>query len=1068
MAEIACPACGKTYTPEEAESQGFMCIACGSFLEPSAGAAQAKPEQAPSAPSIPAAAEATATHWQCTACGAVYDVEAARAHGFLCPKDGAPLEERSGLPPWRDLATGLEIRGHRRAYRLEAYIGQGGQAVVWRAQPLSDPEGPVAVKIFRLAYEDRRFRRLLMVYERLEGVHCLVPLLDYGRISQRQAFLVFPYYPLGAVTPQVFRLPPEQVDWERLRGLVTCLTTALMEVHAREIIHRDVKPQNIFWERDEKGQERFLLGDFSIAAPDLLATLTVHMSQAYAAPEIFTVLERWRARNRPRTHAPITPAVDWWALGVTLLELVHENPFATGSALPTTFDRDAYLNALDLPDDWRTLLRGLLTRDPNARWTGRQVLDWLAGRTVPLAPTDAFAGALRLGEQVYHTWDAWARAAWENWDLALQALDSGEILRELVNFFPKWPRLARLFNDPHPERRLARILWTLNPRLPFGYQGRSFPDRDALFAFLEQPDDPVLLQEMRRLGLLSAYLESVGPENLYGFPTDETTLQNLRTWEERREIPGFLAIYLLDVVAFRAFLRQAANFLQEFHKEYLCVSEIQRRLEETRGYIARLRQANDPEALFRLYEGMRALEEAVAQRTCLSKKDVERFFARWEERARTQVPLEKEGFQHLVRVRAWQTTWKEEGALPAAFWQAWQSGVLKRMEKFWAEKAIPREVFVQRCREVLAIDLGAWYPLSPAGERLLQELRRLQAQDWSWLDQAAPWPWERIQQGLTLLAVGRQWRDLAKSGEIRPRKAAEQWLQNLHRQLRKAWRQNTLPSTQPLPCEVLQRIARASSIRQLRGQDVQVLYRHREEMERILRKDIPQRSWLYLSLQTFHVLLFGGIWLAGQIMAPESLSLYWLYAFPPLVGMLLGFFLSVRTRSRSLARVLGWWLTIAFLVSAWFALDGHLGVGEALALWWTQKLGAWLASWFGPWLSAPQAGYWFAGAFLGSWAATTIFFLRPGDTDDEEGGGCILVIALFLSVIFVPIVFLVLLFESLLSFAGTALPLLAAWMSFRGWETAARAVLTLGFLWVLFTTSPGRYLPQLCKEEDRA
>src|SRR5690606_23893530 len=102
---------------------------------------------------------------------------------------------------------------------------------------------------------------------------------------------------------------------------------ALAVAHDREIIHRDVKPSNIFLERGPDGRSSPVLLDFGIArrsdAQDESVPGTALGTPAYMAPEIVA-------------GAPPTPATDLWSMGVVLYRLLSGgHPFAAVGPLAT-------------------------------------------------------------------------------------------------------------------------------------------------------------------------------------------------------------------------------------------------------------------------------------------------------------------------------------------------------------------------------------------------------------------------------------------------------------------------------------------------------------------------------------------------------------------------------------------------------------------------------------------------------------------------------------------------------------------------------------------------------------
>ncbi|KAG5998415.1 hypothetical protein E4U43_002415 [Claviceps pusilla] len=79
------------------------------------------------------------------------------------------------------------------------------------------------------------------------------------------------------------------------------------------IIHRDVKPENILYTTDRKGQYRFQLGDFGLCTRHSVAVSHVGTGY-YMAPEMFQGVEQ-------------TPKVDVWSLFVTLMWVANAANF---------------------------------------------------------------------------------------------------------------------------------------------------------------------------------------------------------------------------------------------------------------------------------------------------------------------------------------------------------------------------------------------------------------------------------------------------------------------------------------------------------------------------------------------------------------------------------------------------------------------------------------------------------------------------------------------------------------------------------------------------------------------
>jgi serine/threonine kinase 32 len=146
---------------------------------------------------------------------------------------------------------------------------------------------------------------------------------------------------------------------EVVRFYMAQLSSALAFLHDNNIMHRDLKPDNILL--DERGNAH--LTDFNIAVHFGERRLTgVAGSMAYMAPEILT--------KRGYTYY-----IDWWSLGVCAYELIFgRRPFRgrTNSDLTYSISKDP----LKWPEDAdkkcsRTgmqVLKGLLERDPTRRF----------------------------------------------------------------------------------------------------------------------------------------------------------------------------------------------------------------------------------------------------------------------------------------------------------------------------------------------------------------------------------------------------------------------------------------------------------------------------------------------------------------------------------------------------------------------------------------------------------------------------------------------------------------------------------------------------------------------------
>src|SRR5208337_3681468 len=154
------------------------------------------------------------------------------------------------------------------------------------------------------------------------------------------------------------------------------LASMIHAVSRAGLRHRDIRPGTVL-HSDAAGT--FLLSGFGharLSTHDLDAVPANELTR-YTAPEMLA--------------GAVSPASDWWSLGIVLLEK------ATGGACFEGINDQAFLlnvvaNGADIPaglnDDIRLLLRGLLARDRTARWAWDDVEAWIRGepRAVPAEP----------------------------------------------------------------------------------------------------------------------------------------------------------------------------------------------------------------------------------------------------------------------------------------------------------------------------------------------------------------------------------------------------------------------------------------------------------------------------------------------------------------------------------------------------------------------------------------------------------------------------------------------------------------------------------------------------------
>jgi serine/threonine-protein kinase len=171
-------------------------------------------------------------------------------------------------------------------YSLERELGRGGMGIVFLARDVA-LDRPVAIKLLpaTLAASSllrERFLREARTAARLSHPH-IVP-IHAVESHDELAFFVMGYIDGDTLGERVRRRGP--LPAHEVMRMVQEVAWALAHAHARGVIHRDVKPDNIMLER---GSGRAMVTDFGIAhlagGPPTPATGTVVGTPRYMSPE---------------------------------------------------------------------------------------------------------------------------------------------------------------------------------------------------------------------------------------------------------------------------------------------------------------------------------------------------------------------------------------------------------------------------------------------------------------------------------------------------------------------------------------------------------------------------------------------------------------------------------------------------------------------------------------------------------------------------------------------------------------------------------------------------------------
>ena len=303
-------------------------------------------------------------------------------------------------------------------YRIDAVIGIGSMGTVFRARHLG-LKRDVALKILHPHFSvDRemssRFAREAASASRLDHPNC-VTVTDYGTTPGGDHYMVMQMLE----GTELYELLDGPLPLPRVLDFTTQILKGLAHAHSRGIVHRDVKPENMYVTRDHEGREQIKILDFGIAKivsgegakESMTRAGMVFGTPSYMSPE-------------QATGGNVDARTDLYAVGVLMYTMLAGHlPFDDED--PVQVVRKQIKEAPpplpgSIPAEVRAVIERLLSKDPQDRFPdaeaalaalrGTTELDLAARGRTQILGADAPAPG--------RSWNRWAQPSVRNLAIA--------------------------------------------------------------------------------------------------------------------------------------------------------------------------------------------------------------------------------------------------------------------------------------------------------------------------------------------------------------------------------------------------------------------------------------------------------------------------------------------------------------------------------------------------------------------------------------------------------------------------------------------------------------------------
>lgn len=279
-------------------------------------------------------------------------------------------------------------------FRVERILGEGAMGLVVEATHLVLDER-VALKFLRReAREDKdivaRFAREARAAAKIKSDH-VARVYDVGNAPDGSPFIVMEYLQ-GSDLERLLETQGKVAPLDAVEHIIEACE-GLAAAHAHGIIHRDIKPGNLFVS-EQSGRRQIKLLDFGISKAGISGTFE-DIDVGLAQTTRIMGSPHYMSPEQMRSTKDVDARADVWSLGVVLFELLtRETPFTasdvTGIIAQVLYEPHRKLRSLapDIPEGLEQVVDRCLEKDAEKRFSSAGEL---AVALMPFAPKRARA-----------------------------------------------------------------------------------------------------------------------------------------------------------------------------------------------------------------------------------------------------------------------------------------------------------------------------------------------------------------------------------------------------------------------------------------------------------------------------------------------------------------------------------------------------------------------------------------------------------------------------------------------------------------------------------------------------